>query len=146
MFNDHRPYMSEIFAILLGSLCWYLGNGLHGNYWWLVWLAPYPLISYSLFHYGRKPFVVSFIACLLGRLSWFGYLTSIVGFFPAAILCIALAFMYALIVVWSVRLVKMYAQTWTIFIYPALFTAFEFTVSRLSPDGTAGSIAYSQSD
>jgi apolipoprotein N-acyltransferase len=146
MFNDHRPYISEAFAILIGSLCWYFGNGLNGNYWWLVWIAPYPLISYSLFHSGRKPFFVCFTACLLGRLSWLAYLVSVVGLLPAFIFSITLALVYAAIINWSARLVKMYAKAWTVFAYPVLFTAFEFLVSRISPDGTAGSLAYTQSN
>ena len=146
MFNDHRPYGSETFAILISSLCWYFGNGLTGNYWWLVWIAPYPLLSYSLFHSGRKPFLVSFAACLVGRLSWFRYLVSVAGVLPAILFTIVLALVYAVIITWSARLVKMYGKAWTVLAFPVLFTAFEFLVSRISADGTAGSLAYSQSN
>lgn len=135
-----------IAGIIFSGLCWYFSNGLNGNYWYLLWLAPIPVLLISLHTTGRMTFVISFIAYLIGRLSWFKYLVTVATLLPAIIFTLALPLIFALIMV-LIRRVFIKINSWySIFAFPAFFTSFEFLLVKFSPDGTAASIAYSQSD
>jgi apolipoprotein N-acyltransferase len=140
------PVLWIITGILFSGICWYFSNGLRGDFWFLMWIAPVPVMIISFNTNGMTSFVASFSAYLIGRLSWFAYLVSVATIIPAIILTLILPFVFALILV-AVRRVAVRTRTWySVFAFPALYTAFEFLLMKYSADGTAGSIAYSQSD
>ena len=133
-----------IVGIIFSGLCWYFSYGLSGDYWYLLWLAPIPLLSISLHTTGKMTFVISFIAYLIGRLSWVTYLISVATVIPAIIFTLALPFIFALIMVLTRGIVIQTNSWYSIFAFPVFFTTFEFLLIKLSPDGTAASIGYSQ--
>jgi len=135
-----------IAAILFSGLCWYLSNGLSGNFWYLLWLAPIPVLIISFKITARLAFVISFVAYLIGRLSWFYYLVSVLSIVPAIIFTLVLPLVFALIVLVTRKMVIKTRAWYAVFAFPVFFTTFEFLVIQFSPDGSAGSIAYSQSD
>ncbi|GAB3994416.1 apolipoprotein N-acyltransferase [Spirosoma daeguense] len=138
-----------IYATLLvatSGLAWYLGNALTGNYWYLVWLAPTPLLALAYDRSPRTSFWLAFAACLLGRLSWLAYLQTVVSLIPALLLTLALAYVFARILVWSIAITYALNAWYTVFAYPVLMTSFEYLVGTFSPDGTATSLAYTQAD
>jgi apolipoprotein N-acyltransferase len=130
----------------LSGLAWYFSNGLNGNFFYLLWLAPVPVLLASFKFSNRRTFYLSFIAYLIGRLSWFSYLTLVATIVPALIFIIALALIFALIMIATRRVVHKINSWPAIFAFPVFFTTFEWLLIRFSPDGTAASIAYSQSD
>ncbi|WP_288425226.1 nitrilase-related carbon-nitrogen hydrolase [uncultured Spirosoma sp.] len=132
--------------ILLPGACWYWGNGLSGEYWYLVWLAPVPTLVSPAYTDRKTSFLFAFVACLMGRLSWFVYLHTVVPPVLASLLTGALAYAFARIAVYAgVQLCT--KRNWrSLFTYPVLMTAFEYLVLTCSPDGTATSMAYTQSD
>jgi apolipoprotein N-acyltransferase len=123
-----------------------MANELSGNYPYLLWIAPIPIMVLAFRLSAKTTFFISFIAYLLGRLSWFSYLVSVATLMPAVIFTLALSLVFALIMIITRSLVLKYRQWWTIFVFPVLWTSFEFLVIKFSPDGSAGSIAYSQSN
>ncbi|MCK8495509.1 hypothetical protein M0L20_26830 [Spirosoma sp. RP8] len=127
-------------------MAWYFGNALTGNYWYLVWLAPTPLLGLAYYRSPRTSFWLAFAACLLGRLSWLTYLQTVVSIIPALLLTLALAYVFARIIVWSTTITHHLDSWYTVFTYPVLMTSFEYLVGTFSPDGTATSIAYTQAD
>lgn len=133
-------------AILFSGICWYFGNGFSGNYWFLVWIAPIPVIYWSLRLSAKAAFVISFIAYLIGRLSWFSFLVSVATLIPAIIFTLLLPLLFSIILLLSRRVILRSAKWWVTFAFPVLWTAFEFLVLKYSKDGTAGSIAHSQSN
>jgi apolipoprotein N-acyltransferase len=135
-----------IISIFMSGLCWYLSNGLTGDFWYLLWLAPVPILFISLKANGRQAFIVSFLAYLIGRLSWFHYLVMVATLIPAIILTLVLSVIFALIITLSARIILKIHSWFSVFIFPVLFTTFEFLLIRFSPDGSAASIAYSQSN
>jgi len=145
--TTHTFFSKRIFiisGISFSGLCWYLANGLSGNYWYLSWIAPIPLLIASMYVTGRMTFIISFIAYLIGRLSWFTYLTTVATTLPAIIFTLTLPLIFAFIVLLTRNIVLKTDSWYGIFAFPVFFTSFEFLLIIFSADGTATSIAYSQ--
>jgi apolipoprotein N-acyltransferase len=137
---------SVFFCVLLSGVCFYLGNGLTGDYWYLVWIAPIPIISLSLVHNRKVTFLAAFLAYAIGRLSWLAYLIRVATLVPAVIMLLITAGIFAGIIILS-RSTAMRLKAWyAVFAFPLYFTTFEYLLFRFSADGTAASIAYSQMD
>ncbi len=62
-------YVYAVLLVTASGLAWYFGNSLTGTYWYLVWLAPTPLLCLTYYRFPRTSFWLAFAACLLGRLS-----------------------------------------------------------------------------
>lgn len=91
-------------------------------------------------------FAISFIAYLIGRLSWFAYLVSVATLIPAIIFTLAFAFFFSIIMTITRQSVLKSNSWYGVLAFPVFFTVFEFLLMKFSPDGSAGSIAYSQSN
>lgn len=131
---------------LLSALCWYFGHGLTGDYWYLAWVAPMPVLLLSFSTTERVGFWLAFTAYLLGRLSVLPWLAAVMPIAPAVLIVLALSFVFAGIVR-RTRNVMLGAGTWyVLFAYPVFCTAFEYLLLVFSPDGTATSLAYSQAN
>jgi apolipoprotein N-acyltransferase len=145
-----KPYsihkIQVLFSILFSGTCWYFSNGLGGDFWYLLWLAPIPVLLISFNTSGRMTFLISFLAYLIGRFSWFSYLVMVVTIVPAIIFTILLPLIFALIITITRKTVIKTRSWLAIFAFPVFFTAFEFLLLLFSPDGSAASIAYSQSN
>lgn len=133
-------------SIIMSGLCWYFSNGLNGNFWYLLWLAPIPILLISFKATAKATFFISLIAYLIGRLSWFIYLVTVATLVPAIIFTIALPIVFAVIMTITRRAVIKTNTWYAIFAFPVFFTSFELLLIKFSPDGTAASIAYSQLD
>jgi len=133
-------------SCILSGICWYLSSGLNGDSWFLLWLAPIPLLAVALNLSGRKAFSISFLAYLIGRMSWFSYLIAVATIIPAIIFTLLLPLIFGLIVAGTRWIVLKTKFSIGIFAFPVFFTAYEFLLISISADGSAGSIAYSQSN
>ncbi len=133
-------------SFILSGICWYLSCGLSGDSWFLLWLAPVPVLIVALDLSGRKAFAISFLAYLIGRISWFTYLITVATIIPAILFTLLLPLIFALIVTVTRWIVLKTKFRIGIFAFPVFFTAFEFLLISFSSDGTAGSIAYSQAN
>ena len=142
-----RPEKAHlILVVLFSGLCWYLSNGLNGNYFYLLWIAPFPILFISFNVSQKTSFLISFVAYLLGRLSWFSYLVTVATIVPAIIFTLILPLIFALIVILTRKAVIKIGNWSTVFCFPVFFTCFEYLLILFSTDGSAGSIAYSQSN
>lgn len=135
-----------IAAIFISGICWYLSNGLTGDFCFLLWIAPVPVLILSFKSAWKQAFTIAFISYLIGRLSWFPYLVSVAFLVPAIIITLILPFIFALIVLITRQVVLRTKPGISLFAFPVFFTAYEFLLMLFSYDGTAGSIAYSQSN
>jgi apolipoprotein N-acyltransferase len=133
-------------AVITSGLCWYFANDLSGNYWYLMWVAPIPVLIASFRVPARTAFFISFIAYLLGRLSWLPYLLAVLPLPLAIFFTLLLPLICALTVLLIRKIVLQTRTGWSAFAFPVFWCVFEFLLFRFSPDGTAGSIAYSQSN
>jgi apolipoprotein N-acyltransferase len=57
--------------VLLSGICFYFGFSLNGNFGWLIWIAPIPILYISLFVKPRQAFGLAFLAYLIGRRAGF---------------------------------------------------------------------------
>ncbi|MFI5155521.1 MAG: hypothetical protein ACHQEM_05025 [Chitinophagales bacterium] len=133
-------------AIFLSGGCYYFSVGLQNNYWWLIWLAPIPILLISLEVSGPRAFLFAFLAYLIGRISWIPYLLSVVPVPLSIAFTLLLPLIFALIIVACRKIVLKSGHWVSFFAFPVLVTSWEYLFFLLSRDGTAGSLAYSQSN
>jgi apolipoprotein N-acyltransferase len=135
-----------IAAILFSGLCWYFSCDLSGNYWYLLWLAPIPVLLLSFHVDAKQAFIISFTAYLIGRLSWLSYLLHVLPTPLAIFFTLLLPLILASVVLLTRRIVLSNQNAWSAFAFPVFWCLFEFLAFKFSPDGTAGSLAYTQSN
>ena len=133
-------------AVITSGLCWYFANDLSGNYWFLLWVAPVPVLITSFRLSAKGAFLVAFIAYLLGRLSWLSYLLTVLPVPLAVFFTVLLPLIFAVIVLLTRKIVLRDRNGWSVFSFPVFWCLFEFLLFKFSPDGTAGSISYTQSN
>lgn len=151
MVADGRRLLSSkkiqtVSAIIFSGVCWYFSCDLSGDYWFLLWIAPIPVLLICLRTSGKHAFFISFIAFLIGRLSWLPYLLAVVPGPLAIAFTLLLPLVFALVNIQTRKAILKTPHWIAIFAFPALWTSFEYLMLVFSPDGTAGSIAYSQSN
>lgn len=77
----HADSLRRIFmmacATLLSAGAYYASSGLH-RIWWLVWLAPIPVLLVGPKLRGRQAFTVALLARALGALSFWNYVHHVV--------------------------------------------------------------------
>jgi len=133
-------------GIILSGLCWYLSCGLNGDYWWLLWIAPIPVLLISLNVSAGKAFIVAFLAYLIGRLSWVPYLLSVVPVPITLLFTVLLPLIFGLVIVISRKIILNSAHWTAALAFPVCCVSFEYLFFLLSRDGTFASIAYAESD
>src|SRR5262245_164395 len=117
--NLFKPnIVSVMMAVLISGICWYFGFSFSGDYWYLIWVAPIPVIYWSLRLSPTAAFFVSFIAYLIGRLSWFSFLVSVATIIPAIIFTLLLPLIFSIVVLLSRRVFIRSAGWWTVFAFP----------------------------
>jgi apolipoprotein N-acyltransferase len=143
-FLSHRYF--NLIAVIGSGLLWYLAVDVSGDFGWLLWIAPLPLIVIAFQSTTRVTFLCAFIAYFIGRLSWVPYLMRVLPVFLVPVFTLLMPLIYALTLIGVRKLVLKWNNAWMILIYPAFVTAVEFIAMSFSADGTAGSIAYTQSN
>ncbi len=138
--------IQTVSAVIFSGVCWYFSCDLSGDYWFLLWIAPIPVLLTCLRSSGKHAFFISFIAFLIGRLSWLPYLLAVVPLPLAIAFTLLLPLVFALITIQTRKAILKTPRWISIFAFPALWTSFEYLMLVFSSDGTAGSIAYSQSN
>ena len=138
---------SVIAAGLASAGAFALGTGLEPR-WPLTWLAPLPVLAAAYRLPGWPAAGLAFGAWVLGWLPLGAFLLRVLGAppFVAALTVVAPAIVFALIVLVSRALLQRGAPWSAALAVPALWVSVELIVARVSPHGTAGSIAYSQAD
>ena len=133
-------------SVITSGLCWYFANELSGSYWYFLWVAPVPILITSFRVSAKVAFFVALIAYLLGRLSWLPYLLTVLPIPLAIFFTVFLPLIFALIVLLTRKIVLRDQNGWSVFAFPVFWCLFEFLLFKFSPDGTAGSISYTQSN
>lgn len=115
--------------------------------WWLMWLAPWPVLAFALRAPVAAAAVASFAAWAGGGLTLWQYYRGTLGApLPIVLLAIALpATAFAGCVLLARALARRGRPLLATLALPAGWTAFEHLSSRLSPHGTFGSLAYTSS-
>lgn len=131
-------------AIALSAILIWFGDGL--NPWWpLLWFAPLPILWFALRSSWWATALVAAASWLIGGLSYWHYLR-VLGAPPAAwvaaVSIIALVFAADVLLF---RVLVLRRALWTALLaFPAVWVSFEYLRNLTTPNGTAGSFAYSQ--
>lgn len=126
---------------------YYFSTGLTGDYWFLLWIAPVPLLIYGFYNTKTAAFFAAFVAIAISKLNIFIFWSNQI--FPpalAVILIIIWALIFACVFLLNKILISKIKSHLGIFIFPVLITTAEFILSLTIPDGTWGSLAYTQAN
>ena len=140
-----RLWLEAVVATLATAVMLYFGNGLD-PLWPLMWLAPLPVLLFSLRGNGWAAAATAIVAMLLGGLNLWDYYTKALGlpgfvwvitFLSASIALAVFALLF--------RALVLRGAMWTALLAPpALWVTFEYARSATWPHGSLGSLAYSQ--
>ena len=137
-----QRYSYAIAAILLSGFAYFFTTGFYAV-WWLAWLAPVPLLLYSLRFSLKSTLLVAFLSGLIGNANTFYYLSTflpvklqVLGWLSGAL---SLCLLFAL----SKLLMRYAARSLAIFAFPILSVLFEY-ITSFSSSGALSSYAYSQ--
>src|SRR6185436_17864843 len=134
-----------VINVLVSGLCWYLSFDLSGSFWYLLWLAPIPVLLISIHLSAKQTFLAAFGAYLIGRLNWVPFLLAVLPMTLVIAFTVLIPVIFALILILTRRII-LKQNNWSVFAFPVLWCLFEFLLFKFSYDGTAGSIAYSESN
>ena len=114
--------------------------------WWLVWLAPVPLLLMAILFSPRAASWTVVLAAIIGASANFHFYSLLMPL-PAVLISTAeQTLLWTFIVLASRRLILRYHSWWTVFVYPVLWVTADTLLAAFLPDGNWGSLAYSQSD
>lgn len=135
----------SLLAALSTALMYFFSTGLEG-FRPLVWIAPIPVLVMAMRSSRRSASVMAFCAYLLGGLNLASYLSRLA---PAGVVvasAVIPAFAFMLVVVACRDAIIHLRRPMAFIAFPVGWTAYEYLLSIFSPHGSAGSIAYTQSD
>ena len=128
--------MSAVPCVFLSAVTFYLSIGL-GDIWWLVWLAPIPILWLAL---GQsKPSAVVVTAWLAYALGSTNILRAYVGVLPISVLVLAItgpALLFALAVLGTWQVHRRLGAIAALFAFALLWAAVDFLVSLDSANGS----------
>jgi apolipoprotein N-acyltransferase len=114
--------------------------------WWLVWLAPVPLLLIAFRFRTRDARWMVYLAAIIGTSCNFHYFRLVMPLPAVIVSIVAQALLWGFLIFATRRVVVRYQAWWTVFAYPVLCVAVDTLAAALLPDGNWGSLAYSQSD
>ncbi len=130
-------------AIAASGALYFFSTGLRGI-GPLVFIAPFPILVIAFRSSFGTAFAAALAAYAVGATNMAGYLA---GLAPTAVVVSSIfipAIAFAITVVLA-RAVALHGVPWlAVIVFPSAWTAYEFLLSGVSPHGTAGSIAYTQ--
>lgn len=143
-----EPTINDQLAALLVVLCtsillWF-GNGLEP--WWpLLWFAPLPVLLFACRTSWWKAGLTAALSFLLGSLNMWHYFRVLHAPAPTWVgIYSVIALVFTMAVLLFRALVLRRAPWSAVFAFPALWVSAEYLANLLTPNGTAGSLAYSQ--
>jgi apolipoprotein N-acyltransferase len=134
-------------AVCIGTTAaaYFVSTGLH-TLWQFAWIAPIPILVLAFKSSARLSAASAFLAYLLGSLNMASYLATIVPIGVVIVVLMVPAVFFALSVLCA-RFADAKLPCWAgTLAFPAAWTSYEYLLSIVSPHGTFGSLAYSQTD
>lgn len=136
--------MIVILAALVSGAMLYLSQGL-ANAWALAWIAPAPLLWLAYTDTARwKLLVASLIAFAAGQIYAYQCYWGLIPVSVIAPLVVALSVLFPLSVWFAGEALRRDAPVAALLAFPALWTAIEYGIGRISPHGTFGALGYSE--
>ncbi|MET3136098.1 apolipoprotein N-acyltransferase [Undibacterium sp. GrIS 1.2] len=131
-------------ALLIGFMLRFVVN--LTPVWWLVWIAPVPLLVIALRSNKRDTFWITAVAASIGLSSNLHYYQLVMPAPIAVLVLLAQSWLWVLVIMTTRRLVLRYQSWWTVLVYPVVWCAVDTLLAHCLPDGNWGSLAYSQTE
>jgi len=132
-------------AGLVSAAFAYLGTGLH-PIWWLLWLAPVPVLAISPRLHGSAAFFLGAIVWLIGEMNQWKYVTHEIELPPQ--ITILYFVVPAVVFGFGVLFVRGFIRRGSLFLaslaFPVYWVAYEYLTAMASPHSTWGNLAYTQ--
>ena len=142
--NKSRRFLEALLAFAATFALLYFGNGLN-PIWPLMWIAPLPVLWFSLRASSRAAALVAGLAWLGGCLNLWRYLRVLGTPISAWFVIFGSAAVVFVLAVLLFRALTLRGAPFTALLsLPSLWVAFEYIRNLATPHGTAGAIAYSQ--
>ena len=137
--------MPIVLAVLLSGALWFASGGIY-HAWPLAWVAPVPLLVVLPGLRPARAAVAAFAAAALGDLAYVvAYRAALAPEELVALVLITPLPYVAVALVWR-TIARRRDLLVASLAYAALAAGMEYLVSLVSPNGTFGSVAYSQAD
>ena len=142
--RTHHVLLALVAAATSAALL-YFGTGLH-PIWWLVWLAPIPLLAVAPELHRGVDFLLASAAWFVGELNLWNYLTRALEL-PIGVVLVALV-IPAIVFGFGILFARTFLRHGSIFLaalaFPVYWVVYEYLTGISSPHGTFGNLAYSQ--
>jgi apolipoprotein N-acyltransferase len=135
--------MNYLLVVSATAACWYFGTGLH-PVWFLLWLAPLPVLQLAQRMPASAAFATSFLAAAIGGLNLWSYLREVTPLSVTLLVILGPALVFGWFVVVHRSFVLRGRLLRAAFSLPILWTANEFLAELASPHSTFGNLAYTQ--
>lgn len=125
----------------------YFGTGLHPT-WWLLWLAPIPVLAIAPRLRTSAAFLLGSIAWILGEMNQWNYLRHVIALpLHMVILFFVIASaVFGLGVLFTRRFLRRGSLFLAAFAFPVYWVTCEYINAITSPHSTWGNLAYTQTD
>jgi apolipoprotein N-acyltransferase len=141
----YRHLLFQFVAAVASGILLRFVVGLH-PIWWLVWLAPVPLLLMAFRFSAQEARWIVTLAAIIGTSSNFHYLRVVMPL-PTVIAVIgAQSLLWGFLIMTTRGVVVRCQVWWTVFVYPVLCVAADTLMATVLPDGNWASLAYSQAD
>jgi apolipoprotein N-acyltransferase len=134
-----------IAASVASGVLFYLGTGLHPT-WWLLWLAPVPVLVFALRLRPGAAFLLGGVAFLIGEFNQWSYFTGAIQV-PLPLIVVSLvvpAIFFGLTVLFTRAILLRRSLFLASLAFPVFWVAYEYLVAITSPHSTFGNVAYTQ--
>ncbi|HEU0207625.1 MAG TPA: nitrilase-related carbon-nitrogen hydrolase [Candidatus Udaeobacter sp.] len=132
-------------AGLMSAGLFYFGTGLH-PIWWMLWLAPIPMLTIAARLRASAAFLLGLIAWLIGDMNQWNYVRHEIQLPPQiAVLYLGVP---AIVFGFGVVFVRAFLRRGSLFLaalaFPTYWVTYEYLTSVASPHSTWGNLAYTQ--
>jgi apolipoprotein N-acyltransferase len=136
-----------LLATALAAIGWWFGSGLQ-PLWWLMWLAPLPVLWLAPRVSARWAALAAFMAYAIGGMNLWVYTHTYIGL-PVLVIACFIAFPGLMLMLCVLLFRRLLLRGYTLAAalgVPALWVAMEYVNSLLSPHSTFFNISYTQMD
>jgi apolipoprotein N-acyltransferase len=143
--TPRRGSLLIIIALVFSAAAFYFGTGLH-PVWWLMWLAPIPVLLVAPRLSGKWAFAVASLAWIAGAMNEWRFFRGAleVPLTIVVVFTVLPAVIFALTVLAYRRFVQAGALWRAALVFPSIWVLAEFINARTSIHGTAANISYTQ--
>lgn len=137
-----RSILKAVLVLLLSGFAYYYGEDFHFQ-WWLMWLAPIPILVYVYRENSGRACIVAF---LLGMVPGMNGIINYWGHLPVLFQLIATVMQslcWVIVILMSRAFMRRHVAWISVWMYPVLLTLFEW-IQSIAGKGIFNSIALSQ--